>query len=68
MNRIRRYFVEVLHAKAFKPGGEYVVMTQDGFEELRQWMGDQRRIHELPRIPDIPFWPMRLKKGEPYDA
>ena len=40
MNRIRRYFVEILHATAFKPGGDYVVMTQEGFEEMKQWMVD----------------------------
>ena len=68
MNRIRKYFVEIIHAKAFQPGGEYVVMTQDGFEEMKQWMVEQRSAHRLPDVPDVPFWPMRLKKGTLFDA
>ena len=68
INRIRRYFVEIMHATAFKPGGDYVVMTQDGFEERRQWMVKQSKAHSLPQVPDVSFWPMRLKEGTIFDA
>lgn len=68
MNRIRKYFVEIIHATAFKPGGDYVVMTQEGFEEMKQWMVEQSKAHSLPRVPDVSFWPMRLKKGTIFDA
>jgi len=65
---VRRYFVEVQKADSFKPGGEYVVMTQEGFEELRQWMSEQRRFYSLPQVPDVSFWPLRLREGTIYDA
>lgn len=57
-----------MDATAFKPGGDYIVMTREGFEEMRQWMVHHTASHKLPPVPDVPFWPLRLKRGEIFDA
>jgi len=68
MHRKRRFWIEVENAEDFTSREPYVLMLEEDFNALQQWLRIQTQLHRLPQIPDIHFWNMTFRSDTPYDA
>ena len=50
-----RFWIEVEDAKDFSHKERYVLLREEEFEELKEWLTLQMRLYNLPRTPQVDF-------------
>lgn len=63
-----RFWIEVEDAKDFSHKERYVLLREEEFEELKEWLSLQTRLRQLPQTPQVHFWNMTFRSDPPYDA